>query len=74
MAKKYVQTVGYGGPVPLAIIFWYAGDQAKCKTICYDEQDVMEMYQRHTTPGDFYSMLRPSIQLVGEPQCVQQIA
>lgn len=62
-----VETLGYGGPVPLAIIFWYKGDMAYSKTICYTEDEVKDMYERHLTPGDIYSKMRPSINLVKEP-------
>ena len=76
MTKQYVQTIGYGGPTPLAIIFWYepGEDTASYKTVCFDEQDVMAMYERHTTDGDFYNKLVPSVQMVDEKEPVQQVA
>lgn len=67
--SEYVETVGYDGPPPLAIILWYkpGEDRASYKTLCYDEQAVINMERRHTTPGDLYSTLKPSIHLIGEP-------
>lgn len=64
--SNYVETIGYGGPEPLAIIFWYKEETPVCKTICYDEQDVITMHDRHKTVGDYYNVLRPSLQLLGE--------
>lgn len=74
MTNQHVQTIGYGGPEPLAIIFWYepGEDEPSYKTICYSEDDVIAMDKRHKTPSDFYSNLRPSIQLVGDALRVQQ--
>lgn len=63
--------IGYGGPEPLAIIFWYNEmNEGVCKTICYTEEDVMNMNDRHKTNGDLYNTLKPSLQLVGEPYAI----
>lgn len=73
---NYIDTIGYGGPAPLAIIFWYKPnykeERSSYKTVCYDEQEIIDMYKRHTTAGDFYSTLIPSLQMVGEALCVTQ--
>ena len=68
--------IGYGGPAPLAVIFWRepGKDEASFKSICYDEQDVINMYKRHTTKGDFYNKLMPSVQMVNSKEPVQQVA
>ncbi|WP_341320848.1 hypothetical protein NSQ62_14515 [Solibacillus sp. FSL H8-0523] len=68
--------IGYNGPPPLAIIFWYeAGeDEPSYKTVCYDEQDVEQMYKLHTAPVGLYSTLRPSVHLVDSGNTAEQAA
>ncbi|MCH7321757.1 hypothetical protein LZ480_07605 [Solibacillus sp. MA9] len=68
--------MGFNGVSPLAIIFWYKpGEETPfCKTICYDEDDVIAMHNRHTTPGDFYNKLEPSVHLVDSNEPLQQVA
>lgn len=61
-----IEALGYGGPEPLAIIFWYKEDEAYCKTVCYTEEEVNTMYKRHLTEGDMYNTFKPSIRLVKE--------
>ena len=63
-------------PAPLAVIFWRepGKDEASYKTICYDEQDVITMCKRHTTDGDFYNKLVPSVQMVNGKEPMQQVA
>lgn len=76
ITKGSVQFVGYGGPAPLAIIFWYEQGESEPSyhTICYDEAQVIAMYKRHTTDGDFYNKLEPSVQLVDSKEPMQQVA
>lgn len=66
ITKGAATFIGFGGPAPLAIIFWYkpGEDEPSYKTVCYDEQDVIAMHNHHTTPGDFYNELESSVQLV----------
>lgn len=76
ITKGSVQYIGYGGPAPLAIIFWYEQGESEplCKTVCYDEAEVIAMYKRHTTDGDFYNKLEPSVQLVDRNESMQRVA
>lgn len=52
--------IGFNGPTPYAIIIW----NGKCKTICYDKQELEKALARHNTPGDYYNTLEPSIYIV----------
>ncbi|MCT6926338.1 hypothetical protein [Metasolibacillus sp.] len=63
---NYVTYLGYNGPAPLAIILWYKPnrDKPSYRTICFDEGDVINMYERYTTPSDMYSKLKPSIHII----------
>ena len=68
--------MGFDGPLPLAIIFWYKPneDEPSYKTVCYDEQDVEQMYKLHTAPVGLYSTLRPSVHLVDSDKVAEQAA
>ncbi|KYG89017.1 hypothetical protein A0U40_13400 [[Bacillus] sp. KCTC 13219] len=63
---NYVTYLGYNGPPPLAIILWYKPNEDKpsSKTVCFDEQQVIDVYNRYLTPSDMYSKLKPSIHII----------
>ena len=68
--NAHIQTIGYNGPQPLAIIFWRKGDEHVSKTICYDESEVIHMYERHNTPGDMYNELIASIHYIPSEKAI----
>ena len=68
--SEYIQTIGYNGPQPLAIIFWRKGNEHVCKTICYDESEVINMYERHNTLGDMYNELTASIHYIPSEKAI----
>lgn len=61
-------TLGFNGPKPLAVVFFREknDDESKYKKICYEEQDLIDLYNVFKTPGSFYSKLIPSVQMVGD--------
>lgn len=64
--------LGFGGPTPLAIIIWSENGESKYKTVCYDESEVIFMYNRHQNSGDFYSKLTPTIHYMAKNE-VQEV-
>ena len=57
------ETIGYDGQKPLAVIEWSekGHNEPSYKTFCYDEEEVIKMYQIYNTKGSFYATLIPTI-------------
>lgn len=49
------------GVTPFAVIIWRDGDEAKSKTICYDELEVQVALAMHTDPNGFYHKFQPNV-------------
>lgn len=49
------------GVTPYAVIIWRDGDEAKSKTICYDELEVEDALTMHADPQSFYNKFEPKV-------------
>lgn len=47
--------IGFGPTKAYAVIFWKKNDDLIAKTVCYNEQDVSEMFGKFVTPGSLYN-------------------
>lgn len=48
-------TIMYNGNItPYAVIKWFVDGEARYRTICYDDTELVAAIQRRNTPGDFY--------------------
>lgn len=60
MKKSYVQRIGFG-VTPYAVVIWKKDDEAKSKTICYDEQALQDALAKQAVPNSFYSQFEPHV-------------
>ncbi|MFJ7665576.1 hypothetical protein ACIQXI_00625 [Lysinibacillus sp. NPDC097195] len=49
------------GATPYAVIIWRDGDEAKSKTICFDEIELQEGLAMHDNPNGFYHKFEPKV-------------
>lgn len=49
------------GATPYAVIVWRDGDEAKSKTICFDEIELQEGLAMHDNPNGFYHKFEPKV-------------
>jgi len=49
------------GVTPYAVIIWRDGDEAKSKTICFDELELQVALAMHDNPKGFYHQYEPKV-------------
>lgn len=49
------------GVTPYAVIIWRDGDEAKSKTICFDEYELQVAMAMHDNPKGFYHHYEPKV-------------
>ena len=49
------------GVVPFAVIIWLEDGEEKCRTVCYEESELVDQLARHEVVGDFYASLAPVV-------------
>lgn len=47
--------IGFGPTTAKAVIFWLKDGDIVSKTVCYNEQDLQDMFEKHSAPGSLYS-------------------
>ncbi|AMW99330.1 hypothetical protein [Rummeliibacillus stabekisii] len=47
--------IGFGPTTAKAVIFWLKEDDIVSKTVCYSEQDLQDMLDKHSTLGSLYN-------------------
>lgn len=60
MNQTFVERLGFD-VTPYAVIIWRDGDEAKSKTICYDELEVQVALAMHADPKGFYHQYEPRV-------------